>query len=181
MSLFDILIQGLNNKGFFYANQYSDQATEKDDLADEDHLSDTVGGDGKGNDIRWVHWINMLWTCMSILKLNWKRTPSNLLQSSCLILSIAGGRWKHRALGRLKTISLVLARLSVRWLVNAQAQAIHKKRLQKICSFYTLPPPCLLLSAFDLNLPRPPCRFSLWMSHNGSLWPCLGQVCRSRS
>ena len=35
----------------FYANQYSDQATEKDDLADEDHLSDTVGGDGKGNDL----------------------------------------------------------------------------------------------------------------------------------
>ena len=27
MSLFDILIQGSNNKGFFYANQYSDQAT----------------------------------------------------------------------------------------------------------------------------------------------------------
>ena len=69
----------------------------------------------------WVHWINMFWTCMSIWKLDWKRTPSNLLQSSCSILSIAGGRWKHRALGRLKTISLVLARLSVRWLVNAHA------------------------------------------------------------
>jgi len=51
MSLFDTLIQGSNNKGFFYANQYSDQATKKDDLADEDHLSDTVGGDGKGNDL----------------------------------------------------------------------------------------------------------------------------------
>jgi len=35
----------------FYANQYSDQATEKDDLADEDHLSDTAGADGKGNDL----------------------------------------------------------------------------------------------------------------------------------
>jgi len=26
----------------FYANQYNDQATEKDDLADEDHLSDSA-------------------------------------------------------------------------------------------------------------------------------------------
>ena len=51
MSLFDILIQGSNNKGFFYANQYSDEAAEKDDLADGDHLSNTVGGDGKGNDL----------------------------------------------------------------------------------------------------------------------------------
>ena len=32
----------------FYANQYNYQATEKDDLADEGHLSDTAGADGKG-------------------------------------------------------------------------------------------------------------------------------------
>ena len=46
--------------------------------------------------IRWVHWDNMLRTCISILKLDWKRTLSNLLESSCSILSIAGGRWQQR-------------------------------------------------------------------------------------
>jgi len=49
ITLFDILIQRSNNEGFFYANQYNDQATENDDLADEDHLSDTAGADGKEN------------------------------------------------------------------------------------------------------------------------------------
>jgi len=36
---------------FFMQNQYNEQATEKDDLADEDHLSDTVGPNCKGNDL----------------------------------------------------------------------------------------------------------------------------------
>jgi len=50
ITLFDILIQRSNNEGFFNANQYNDQATVKDDLADEDHLSDTAGADGKRNE-----------------------------------------------------------------------------------------------------------------------------------
>jgi len=36
----------------FYANQYNNQATEKDDHADADHLYDTVEADGKGNDFQ---------------------------------------------------------------------------------------------------------------------------------
>jgi len=48
-------------------------------------------------------------------------TPSNLVQFSCFILSIVGGRWKLRAVGRLKTMPLVLIRLSLSWLVNAHA------------------------------------------------------------
>jgi len=36
----------------FYADQYDSQATEKDDHADADHLYDTTGADGKGNDLQ---------------------------------------------------------------------------------------------------------------------------------
>jgi len=34
----------------FYANQYSNQATENDDLADADHLYDTAEAAGQRND-----------------------------------------------------------------------------------------------------------------------------------
>ena len=37
--------------------------------------------------MRWTHWESMYWTCESILRLDWNRTPSNLLQFSCSIFS----------------------------------------------------------------------------------------------
>jgi len=35
----------------FCSDQYNNQATEKDDHADADHLYDTAGADIKGNDL----------------------------------------------------------------------------------------------------------------------------------
>ena len=37
---------------YFYANQYNNQATEKDDNADTDHLYDTAEADGISNDLQ---------------------------------------------------------------------------------------------------------------------------------
>ena len=36
----------------FCADQYNNQATEKDDHTDGDHLYDTTGADGEGNDFQ---------------------------------------------------------------------------------------------------------------------------------
>jgi len=44
----------------------------------------------------WVHWDNMFWTCTSILKYDWKRTPA----TSCWTLSVKGGRRIQRTLRR---------------------------------------------------------------------------------
>ena len=73
--------------------------------------------------MRWAHLESMYWTWESILRLDWNRTPSNLLQFSCYILSITDGRWKLRALARLKRISLVLFKLGVKPLMADQALA----------------------------------------------------------
>ena len=90
--------------------------------------------------IRYNRWDSTFWSCMSIIQLDWNSTPSNLVQFSCSMLSLVGGRWKLCALGRLNLRGQrpTFRINTITTTTSTECQHIHNDHmLRKITFFYS--------------------------------------------